>query len=53
MQRLVLHHVFSDEPTDSPLNMGLMDRDKLGEFLRSVVPAPTASTMPTSAARSR
>ena len=39
MQRLVLHHVFSDEPSDSPLNMGLMNRDKLGEFLRSVVPA--------------
>ncbi len=65
MQRLVLHHVFSDEPTGhddphgaahlppegaasglgaarrpaAPLNMGLMDRDKLGEFLRSVVPA--------------
>ncbi|MDZ5456054.1 1,2-phenylacetyl-CoA epoxidase subunit PaaE [Azohydromonas lata] len=39
MARLVLHHVFSDEPTDSPLNMGLMNRDKLGEFLRSVVPA--------------
>ncbi len=39
MQRLVLHHVFSDEPTDSPLNMGLMNRDKLGEFLTSVVPA--------------
>ncbi|MDH4392329.1 MAG: 2Fe-2S iron-sulfur cluster-binding protein [Aquabacterium sp.] len=65
MQRLVLHHVFSDEPTghddphgaahlppegaasglgaalraDAPLNMGLVNRDKLGEFLRSVVPA--------------
>lgn len=39
LTRLVLHHVFSDEPTDSPLNMGLMNRDKLGEFLRSVVPA--------------
>ena len=65
MQRLVLHHVFSDEPTghddphgaahlppegaasalgaarrpDAPLNMGLMNRDKLGEFLHSVVPA--------------
>ncbi|MFM8637019.1 MAG: 2Fe-2S iron-sulfur cluster-binding protein, partial [Betaproteobacteria bacterium] len=39
MQRVVLHHVFSDEPTDSPLNMGLMNRDKLGEFLRTVVPA--------------
>ena len=39
LTRVVLHHVFSDEPTDSPLNMGLMNRDKLGEFLRSVVPA--------------
>jgi ring-1,2-phenylacetyl-CoA epoxidase subunit PaaE len=39
MQRVVLHHVFSDEPTDAPLNMGLMNRDKLGEFLRTVVPA--------------
>lgn len=39
MQRVVLHHVFSDEPTDSPLNMGVMNRDKLGEFLRTVVPA--------------
>ena len=39
LTRLVLHHVFSDEPTDAPLNMGLMNRDKLGDFLRSVVPA--------------
>lgn len=39
LTRLVLHHVFSDEPTDSPLNMGLMDRDKVAEFLRTVVPA--------------
>ncbi|OGB04823.1 MAG: phenylacetic acid degradation protein [Burkholderiales bacterium RIFCSPHIGHO2_12_FULL_69_20] len=65
MQRLVLHHVFSDEPSDhdnphgashlppegeasglgaarrldAPLNMGVMNRDKLGDFLRSVVPA--------------
>lgn len=39
LTRLVLHHVFSDEPTDSPLNMGLMNRDKLGVFLRSVLPA--------------
>jgi ring-1,2-phenylacetyl-CoA epoxidase subunit PaaE len=39
MTRLVLHHVFSDEPTDSPLNMGLMNREKIGEFLSSVVPA--------------
>ena len=39
LTRLTLHHVFSDEPTDAPLNMGLMNRDKLGEFLRTVVPA--------------
>jgi len=39
MTRLVLHHVFSDEHTDAPLNMGVMNRDKLGEFLGGVVPA--------------
>jgi ring-1,2-phenylacetyl-CoA epoxidase subunit PaaE len=39
MARLVLHHVFSGEPTDAPLNMGRMSRDKLGEFLSTVVPA--------------
>jgi ring-1,2-phenylacetyl-CoA epoxidase subunit PaaE len=39
MTRLVLHHVFSDEYTDAPLNSGVMNRDKLGEFLRTVVPA--------------
>src|SRR5690349_15631065 len=39
MTRLVLHHVFSDEHTDAPLNMGVMNRDKIGEFLRTVVPA--------------
>jgi ring-1,2-phenylacetyl-CoA epoxidase subunit PaaE len=38
MTRLVLHHVFSDEHTDSDLNMGVMNRDKLGEFLRALVP---------------
>jgi len=38
MTRLVLHHVFSDEPTDAPLNHGLLNRDKLGEFLASVMP---------------
>ena len=41
LARLVLHHVFSDEHTDAPLNMGVMNRDKIGEFLRSVVPAST------------
>jgi len=39
MTRLVLHHVFSDEPTEAPINMGVMNRDKIAEFLASVVPA--------------
>ncbi len=39
MTRLVLHHVFSDEHTDAPINHGLMDRVKLAEFLRTLVPA--------------
>ena len=39
MTRLVLHHVFSDDPTDAPLNMGLINRDKVAEFLASVMPA--------------
>jgi ring-1,2-phenylacetyl-CoA epoxidase subunit PaaE len=39
LTRLTLHHVFSDEHTDAPLNMGVMNRDKIGEFLRTVVPA--------------
>ncbi|MDB5915230.1 MAG: phenylacetate-CoA oxygenase/reductase, PaaK subunit [Ramlibacter sp.] len=39
LTRLVLHHVFSDEHTDAPINMGLMNRDKIGEFLRTLVPA--------------
>jgi ring-1,2-phenylacetyl-CoA epoxidase subunit PaaE len=39
LTRLTLHHVFSDEHTDAPLNKGVMNRDKIGEFLRSVVPS--------------
>jgi ring-1,2-phenylacetyl-CoA epoxidase subunit PaaE len=39
MTRLVLLHVFSDEQTDSPLNMGLMNRDKIAELLACVLPA--------------
>lgn len=39
MTRLALHHVFSDEPTDAPLNHGLMNRAKIGEFLVGVLPA--------------
>jgi len=41
LTRLSLHHVFSDEPTDVPLNHGLTDRAKIGEFLAGVVPAAT------------
>ena len=41
LTRLTLHHVFSDEHTDAPLNMGVMNRDKIAEFLTSVVPAAT------------
>ncbi|MGR4869491.1 1,2-phenylacetyl-CoA epoxidase subunit PaaE [Variovorax sp. LARHSF232] len=39
MTRLSLQHVFSDEHTDAPLNHGVMNREKIGEFLGSVVPA--------------
>ena len=39
LTRLVLHHVFSDEATDSHLNRGVMNRAKIGEFLDRVVPA--------------
>jgi len=38
LTRVALHHVFSDEHTDAPLNMGVMNRDKIGDFLKSVVP---------------
>jgi ring-1,2-phenylacetyl-CoA epoxidase subunit PaaE len=39
MTRLVLIHVFSDEMTDAPINMGVMNRDKLGEILAQALPA--------------
>ncbi len=39
MTRLILQHVFSDEFTDVPLNHGVMNREKIGEFLETVVPA--------------
>jgi ring-1,2-phenylacetyl-CoA epoxidase subunit PaaE len=39
MTRLALQHVFSDEHTDAPINHGVMNREKIGEFLASVVPA--------------
>jgi len=43
LTRLVLHHVFSDEATDAPINHGLMNRDKIGSFLRTLVPARSIS----------
>ncbi len=39
LTRLSLHHVFSDEPTDAPINMGLMNRHKVREFRAGLVPA--------------
>jgi ring-1,2-phenylacetyl-CoA epoxidase subunit PaaE len=39
MTRLMLHHVFSDEQTEALLNHGRMNRDKVADFLTSVVPA--------------
>jgi ring-1,2-phenylacetyl-CoA epoxidase subunit PaaE len=39
LSRLTLHHVFSDEHTDAPLNYGVMNRDKIGEFLVQAVRA--------------
>jgi ring-1,2-phenylacetyl-CoA epoxidase subunit PaaE len=39
LTRLVLHHVFSDEHTDASINHGVMNRDKIGEFLQVLVPA--------------
>jgi ring-1,2-phenylacetyl-CoA epoxidase subunit PaaE len=35
----VLHHVFSGEDTELPLHSGVMNRDKLGEFLGRLVDA--------------
>ncbi len=38
MTRLVLQHVFSDEHTDVPINAGVMNREKIAEFLQGLVP---------------
>jgi ring-1,2-phenylacetyl-CoA epoxidase subunit PaaE len=38
LARLVIHHVFSDEHSEVPLSMGVMNRDKIGEFLQVLVP---------------
>jgi ring-1,2-phenylacetyl-CoA epoxidase subunit PaaE len=41
MARVVMHHVFSGEDTGLPLNSGVMNRGKLGEFLGKLVDAAT------------
>ena len=41
LSRLVIHHVFSDEHTDADINRGVMNRDKIAEFLTGLVPADT------------
>ena len=35
--RVALHHVFSEERVDSPLNQGVLDRAKLTEFLDGLI----------------
>lgn len=37
MTRLDLHYVFSDEQLEVPLHCGMLDRNKLSEFLRTVI----------------
>jgi ring-1,2-phenylacetyl-CoA epoxidase subunit PaaE len=37
LARVALHHVFSRERVDSPLNQGRLDRAKLGEFLDRLI----------------
>ncbi|HET9822758.1 MAG TPA: 1,2-phenylacetyl-CoA epoxidase subunit PaaE [Burkholderiaceae bacterium] len=39
MARLALHHVFSGEETELPIHAGVMNRDKVGEFLARLVDA--------------
>jgi ring-1,2-phenylacetyl-CoA epoxidase subunit PaaE len=39
MSRLVLHHVFSDEHTEMDIHTGVMNRQKIAEFLEGLVPA--------------
>ncbi|MEO8250556.1 MAG: FAD-binding oxidoreductase, partial [Burkholderiales bacterium] len=37
LSRFVVHHVFSDEHTDADLNQGVMNREKIGDFLKTVM----------------
>jgi ring-1,2-phenylacetyl-CoA epoxidase subunit PaaE len=38
MSRLVLHHVFSDEHTEMEIHKGVINRQKIAEFLQVLVP---------------
>jgi ring-1,2-phenylacetyl-CoA epoxidase subunit PaaE len=37
LTRLEIHHVFSDEAVDSPLHHGMLDRQKVAQFLAKVI----------------
>ena len=39
LARFALHHVFSEESTDAPINSGVMDRAKIASFLAALIPA--------------
>ena len=41
LTRFTLHHVFSREAQDAPLFNGRLDEERLGTFLRTLVPAST------------
>ena len=43
LTRLAVHHVFSDEHTDSEIQRGLMNREKVAAFLQTLVHAPSVS----------
>jgi len=38
MSRLVIHHVFSDENAEMDIHMGVVNRQKIAEFLQALVP---------------
>ena len=38
MSRLVVHHVFSDEHTEMDIHSGVMNRQKIAEFLGALIP---------------
>lgn len=38
LDRVVLHYIFSDEHTDAPMNNGVLNRQKISDFLHTLVP---------------